>query len=130
MILALKTADNMTHLTVMDPQGKILAEKNWESGRQLAEELLGRIITLLVSQSAGLADLTGLIVFQGPGSFTSLRIGIASVNALAYALAIPNVGAKGENWADEGAKLLSSKTRPQIVTPIYDRGPNVTSPRR
>lgn len=37
-------------------------------------------------------DLTHVAVVSGPGGFTSIRVGVASANALAYALSIPIVG--------------------------------------
>jgi len=37
-------------------------------------------------------DLTHLACTIGPGGFTSLRIGIATINTLSYALGIPSVG--------------------------------------
>jgi tRNA threonylcarbamoyl adenosine modification protein YeaZ len=37
-------------------------------------------------------DLTQVAVVSGPGGFTSIRVGVASANALAYALSIPITG--------------------------------------
>jgi tRNA threonylcarbamoyl adenosine modification protein YeaZ len=38
-------------------------------------------------------DLTGVIVGTGPGSFTGLRIGLATAKTIAYTLDVPIVGA-------------------------------------
>jgi tRNA threonylcarbamoyladenosine biosynthesis protein TsaB len=130
MILALKTASATTTIGLLDMTGQELVSKDWESGRNLAEGLLAQVFDLLRSRQADLSDLSGLIVFRGPGSFTSLRIGITTINALAYALVIPNVGVEGENWLEQGVKLLKSQNNPQIVTPFYDRGPNITKSRK
>lgn len=130
MILALKSAGEVTELVLMDVQGRQSARLEWQSGRQLAEQLLGQIEDFLNQNHTGLRELTGLAVFRGPGSFTSLRIGIATVNALAYALAVPNTGAEGESWLAEGIKTLKGQKNPQIITPLYDRGPNVTKPKK
>lgn len=130
MILALKTAGDETELYLLAPDCREVRRASWHSGRQLAEELLGRIQESLQKQGADLHSLTGLVVFRGPGSFTSLRIGIATVNALAYALGVPNVGAKGDGWLQTGQEALVKQSSPQIVTPLYDRGPNVTPPKK
>lgn len=130
MILGLKTAGDETIIVLLQAAGTEAARQHWQSGRQLAEGLLDQILQLLEVNGRQLADLTGLVVFRGPGSFTSLRIGIATVNALAYALAVANAGAEGEDWLQGGLARLAQQTGPQIITPLYDRGPNTTQPKR
>ena len=130
MILALKSAGENTRFILLDDQGKVLSEKDWQSGRSLAEGLLGQILDFLKRENTGLAALKGFIAFRGPGSFTSLRIVLATVNALAYALAVPNAGAEGEEWVKDGLGVLAGLQKPQIITPLYDRGPNITQPKR
>lgn len=130
MILALKTAGAETQIVLFQTDGTETARLNWQSGRQLAEGLLVQISQVLEANGQQLADLSGLVVFRGPGSFTSLRIGIATVNALAYALAIPNVGTKEQDWLRDGLSRLAEQSCPQIITPLYDRGPHTTQPKR
>jgi tRNA threonylcarbamoyladenosine biosynthesis protein TsaB len=57
-----------------------------------AHDLLGRIDDLL--EHAGLRpdDLRGIAATLGPGSFTGVRVGLATGKGLAYALGIPLVG--------------------------------------
>lgn len=47
---------------------------------------------LLSRRGMGPKDLTGVAVDLGPGSFTGVRVGVATAKALATALAIPVVG--------------------------------------
>ncbi|PIZ74419.1 tRNA (adenosine(37)-N6)-threonylcarbamoyltransferase complex dimerization subunit type 1 TsaB [Candidatus Peregrinibacteria bacterium CG_4_10_14_0_2_um_filter_43_11] len=42
--------------------------------------------------------LTGILVISGPGSFTSLRVGIAVANTFAHQLKIPIVGLRTDEW--------------------------------
>lgn len=128
MILALKSAGDSTEIIIAEADGKVLARRDWQSGRSLGEELLSKIEEELTRAGSDLHSLTGLIVFRGPGSFTSLRIAITTVNTLAYALGIPNTGAEGDDWFDLGFKELKSQDKPKIIMPLYDRGPNVTKP--
>jgi len=130
MILALKTASDVTEIHLLGSEGRTIAKTEWQSGRQLAEGLQSKITELLERQGVKVGDLTGLIVFRGPGSFTGLRIGIATINAMAYGLAIPNASGEGEDWLSDGLAKLACQTNPQIVTPLYDRGPNTTQPRK
>jgi len=57
-----------------------------------ARDLLERIDALLASVGARPADLSGIGVAAGPGSFTGIRIGMATAKGLAYALGIGLAG--------------------------------------
>jgi tRNA threonylcarbamoyladenosine biosynthesis protein TsaB len=54
--------------------------------------LPGAIEALLKRHGLGLGDLDGFAVGMGPGSFTGLRIGLATVKGLAYTARVPVVG--------------------------------------
>ena len=45
------------------------------------------------------SDLTGVAISIGPGSFTGLRIGLATAKMLSYALSIPVVAVSSEAMA-------------------------------
>ncbi len=60
--------------------------------RRHAEEISPRINELLGSAGVGLGDLSRLVVDFGPGRFTGLRVGLATVRALGFALQIPVIG--------------------------------------
>lgn len=62
-------------------------------GRGHAERLMDEIAALLKEQQLGYQDLTRIAVTVGPGSFTGLRVGLATARALALALDIPLIGA-------------------------------------
>ena len=64
---------------------------NTEAVKQ-AEELVPAIETLLKTHNTTYKDLTHLAVCIGPGSFTGLRIGLATAKGLELALGIPLIG--------------------------------------
>ncbi|MBL9038776.1 MAG: tRNA (adenosine(37)-N6)-threonylcarbamoyltransferase complex dimerization subunit type 1 TsaB [Archangium sp.] len=57
-----------------------------------SEALPGVIGELLAQHGTSLPELDGFVVGVGPGSFTGLRIGVATVKGLAYALRKPAIG--------------------------------------
>jgi tRNA threonylcarbamoyladenosine biosynthesis protein TsaB len=84
----------------------------------------------LKNHDASWDDLDGLVVFHGPGSFTGLRIGITVMNTIAYAQSIPIVGVSGDDWAEQGMKLLHSGQGQEIVLPEYGADAHITKPRK
>jgi tRNA threonylcarbamoyladenosine biosynthesis protein TsaB len=131
MILALSTPDKTTTLRLFKSVGdtKPLGTLEWESGRALSDELLDRLAAFLAEHHAQLHDLTGIIMFSGPGSFTSLRIGHAVANALADSLGIPVVGATGDRWLEAGKKRLPQAKAGTPALPYYAAEANITKPK-
>ena len=54
-----------------------------------SEDLLAEIESLLSRAGIGMTDLDLLAVTKGPGSFTGLRIGMASMKGISSALSVP-----------------------------------------
>ena len=81
-------------------------------------------------QSVAKNSLTGICVFEGPGSFTGLRIGISTANAISYSLDIPIVSSGGDTWIQDCAAKLSQGKNQKIVLPSYGSEPNITKPRK
>ncbi|MHB8875805.1 MAG: tRNA (adenosine(37)-N6)-threonylcarbamoyltransferase complex dimerization subunit type 1 TsaB [Myxococcaceae bacterium] len=80
--------------------------------RKQSQMLPGVLDELLGRHGVRLGDLEGLAVGLGPGSFTGLRIGLATVKALAYAARLPLGGASSlaavALEGPEGRVLLTS----------------------
>ncbi len=125
MILALKTAGATTEIHLVASNGKI-STYTWDSGRTLADQLLGRIKDRLADHKADLSDLTGIVILSGPGSFTSLRIGHTVANALADSLGIPVVSADNEKWLNRGIKVLHTAKPGHPVLPQYGADAHIT----
>ena len=90
-ILAIDTASSVSSVAVAS-EGKLQAEVTVEAGRTHSETLLSHIEGALSFAGVERSALTGVAVSIGPGSFTGLRIGLATAKAIAYGLGIPLVG--------------------------------------
>jgi tRNA threonylcarbamoyladenosine biosynthesis protein TsaB len=86
MLLAIDTATHLAGLALYDPVvGQVLGEETWQSANRHTVELMPRLVRLMEQQAISPADLTGLAVSLGPGSFTGLRIGLGAAKGLALA---------------------------------------------
>jgi tRNA threonylcarbamoyladenosine biosynthesis protein TsaB len=92
MNLVVDTATRTPVVSLASAEGKVIAERHWQSRHRHGEELLGRLDEVLSEIGASRGDITGVVVGTGPGSFTGLRIGMATAKTIAYALNIPIVG--------------------------------------
>lgn len=129
LIITLKTDQPEAELSLRD-DGKLVEAYHWLAHRQLAETLHQQLRDLLARHDYQLSDVQGLVVFQGPGSFTGLRIGISVVNALAYALNVPAVGTTGDDWEDRGCERLSRGEIDGTVIPTYGALPHITQQKK
>ena len=128
MILALETASPTTRLWLVDGDVPMRPTAEWESGRELADGLLKWLVNTLAAHKVELTDVAGFIIFSGPGSFTSLRIGHTVVNALADSLGVPVVGTMGESWVKQGVEALGSTDPGRPALPFYGAEANITKP--
>lgn len=112
------TQNNLIEISLKD-KNKLIAVKRFKSHRTQAEKLLPAIEKLLKANKLKLSNLDGLEVENRGGSFTSLRIGVVTANALAYALGIPAIGAENQRLKFKNQKF-------SVVEPLYDREPEIT----
>lgn len=92
MYLAIDTATETAGLALLREDGSLEAERSWHAGRNHTTELHPGIHDLLKQANLAPSDLTGLVVAIGPGSFTGIRIGMATAKGLSMGLNIPLVG--------------------------------------
>lgn len=91
MLLAIDTASQVAGIALYAADG-VRAEHTWTSRAHHTVDLMPNIVTLLAQEGITTADLTGLAVGLGPGSFTGLRIGLSVAKGLAFAQGLPLVG--------------------------------------
>ena len=128
VILFLKTdqADCYIELRQAERQQQF----SWQAGRNLSDGLLRFLQQCLKEFGAEWADLSGVVVFRGPGSYTSLRIGLTVANTMANSLQIPIVGVEGEQWQADGLARLTAGEDDKIVLPIYLQPVHITQPKK
>lgn len=130
MILALRTDNPQAEIYVCSPDKKQIADVVWHAHRSLSKEIHHKIEELFDGADIGYPDLSGVIFYKGPGSFTGLRIGASVANTLAGELDIPIVGSSGNDWLEQGFALLRQDTKNRIVLPDYGAEPRTTKPKK
>lgn len=83
LLLAIESATKRASVALLR-RGDVVAELGAEDGDHHAERLLPMIDTLLQDAGVKLAEVDCFAVSIGPGAFTSLRIGLATLKGLAF----------------------------------------------
>jgi tRNA threonylcarbamoyladenosine biosynthesis protein TsaB len=130
-ILTVRTDKPEAEVGVYDMDGKQLSYHTWLAHRQLSSTILGVIRDELKKQNATFDDIGSVLVFQGPGSFTGLRIGITVANTLSHGLTVPIVGIIDEHeWLERGLAKLKDGGNDQLVMPEYGSEAHITQQKK
>jgi tRNA threonylcarbamoyladenosine biosynthesis protein TsaB len=91
MLLAVDSSTAQVGLALYDG-ANVLAESSWTSRQHHTIELAPALAALLARCGLTMEDVNALGVALGPGSFTSLRVGLALTKGLALARHLPIIG--------------------------------------
>lgn len=90
-ILSIDTATESATCAILE-DNKVLGEITFNYKKEHSVILMPIIQSLLENIHADINSIDGLVVSKGPGSFTGLRIGIATVKGLSQGLKKPFIG--------------------------------------
>lgn len=91
MLLAVDTSTAFVGLALYDGD-RVLGEMTWTTSQHHTAELSPALAGLLSRCGASMASVNALGVAIGPGSFTSLRVGLSLVKGIALARNLPVIG--------------------------------------
>ena len=116
-ILALDTSNKTLSVAVELTDGTII-EQTIENTLQHSVLLVPTIEAVFKEAGITAKDLTKVVVAEGPGSYTGLRIGVTVAKTLAKSLGIPLVGVSS---LDVFLPTLASKVEVgEVVVPFFD----------
>lgn len=91
LVLGIETSSELGGVALANEAGAIV-EKLTEKRLNHSEELIRLIDSVLKGLKSGLDDLHGVAVSMGPGSFTGLRVGLATAKGLCLSKGLPLLG--------------------------------------
>ncbi|MHC1546950.1 tRNA (adenosine(37)-N6)-threonylcarbamoyltransferase complex dimerization subunit type 1 TsaB [Phyllobacterium sp. K27] len=92
-LLALDTAANLCSVAILDAvSGTMLAQISEDIGKGHAERLMAIIEQAVADAGITINEIGKVVTSIGPGSFTGVRVGVATARGLALALHCPAIG--------------------------------------
>lgn len=122
MTLYINTASQAETIIALINSDQKRISKKFKFAHQQAEKLLPAIDKLLKAHKFKLSDIKKIMVASHGGSFTSLRIGVVTANALGYALKVPVI-------SEETGKADKIFSKYSLIEPVYSSEPNIGQPR-
>lgn len=126
LILAVDSATPVAGVALLD-EGRLIKEEFSNYKKTHSETLMLMIDRVMKECDCKIKDLTAIALSTGPGSFTGLRIGLATVKGLCLAaqkplIAIPTLDALAHNVnrSDALACPLLDARKHEVYTAFYD----------
>ena len=118
LLLAIDTTTRVCSVALGDHE-KILAEYQLNVKNTHSQRLMPLIVSLFRDSGADKSRLEGVALSIGPGSFTGIRIGMATAKGLCQGLNIPAVGVMTLDALAEACTFFSG-----LICPILDARKN------
>ena len=128
-VLALDTTTRAGSVAVVE-DGRVLVERPGDAVRAYAERLPAELLDALAAAGLASSDIDLFVVASGPGSFTGLRVGIASIQGMALVhgkpvasisalRALAEAAAAGRDTGCRVAGCMDAY-RKDVFTAVYD----------
>lgn len=123
-----------TALLCISRDGELLKSSSNHSQKDHASWLQPALENLLQDAGISFSDLNAIAVVAGPGSYTGLRVGMASAKGLCYALKVPlilldNLYVMAASYLHHNGKgivcPMIDARRMEVFTAVYDSSKNM-----
>ena len=120
LILSLETSTTICSAALHD-NGKLLTSKELLTPQSASSQLAPIIDQLLKASKISPSEINAIAVASGPGSYTGLRIGVATAKGLCYAIQIPLIAINTLELMAYQVEVSSSHPTPSPL----ERGPGL-----
>lgn len=124
LLLVIDTATEIARIALLQ-NDQVLCMRTNNDAREHASFVQPAIDAICRETNHSLSQLAGVVVVNGPGSYTGLRVGLSSAKGICFALQIPlftvntlQIMAAGSirNWKEAGNTILPE----QVFCPMID----------
>ncbi len=112
--LLIDTSNQPLSVAIMK-DNEVIAEKTTDIKKNHSVQLMPEIAEILTESKINKTEITDIVVAEGPGSYTGLRIGVTVAKTLAYAL---NTNLYGVSSLKALASTVKDSTK--LLVPIFD----------
>jgi len=127
LLLALDTSGKTGSAAVLE-DGRVLASKSFTVGLRHGREIMLRALETLDSAGRELREVSHVAAGLGPGSYTGIRVGVATAKTLAWALGaklygVPCADALALNAPPEYARIAVAidAKRGEVFGAVYEK---------
>ena len=127
-ILGIDTSSMAASVAVIE-DNKLICEYTINTKKTHSQKLMPMIENMLNLSDLNVREIDAIAVCEGPGSFTGLRIGMATAKAIAHVNDIPVIGvnslevlAANMNLCDKKICSILDAQRNQVYTGRYHYG--------
>ncbi|MED1948408.1 MULTISPECIES: tRNA (adenosine(37)-N6)-threonylcarbamoyltransferase complex dimerization subunit type 1 TsaB [Brevibacillus] len=113
-VLAIDTSNLVLSVAVVEEE-RVLAEMTTNQQKNHSVRLMDCVSELLDATGTAPEDLSGFGVANGPGSYTGVRIGVASAKSMAWSLNVPVIGVSSLEVIAMNATGFSG-----LIVPLFD----------
>ena len=125
LILAFETSAKAASVALLE-DGKLLGESYQNTGLTHSQTIMVMAEDLLKQCGKTVADLSGIGVANGPGSFTGIRIGVAAAKGFAWGAELPCCGVSTLEamavslgvWQGYGCPVMDAR-RSQVYNALF-----------
>lgn len=124
-ILGIDTSSNASSVAVIE-DNKLICEYTVNTKTTHSQKLMPMVENMLSMSDINIKDIDAIAICIGPGSFTGLRIGMATAKAIAHANNLPIIGVNSleilggnMNLCDKNICSILDAQRNQVYTGRY-----------
>ena len=119
-ILAIDTSTRASLVAVGREKPEAISRR--EVRHRHGSHVLDQIDEVLERAGVSIADVTALATGTGPGSFTGLRVGMATAKTIAYARGLPLVGVMSSDALRRAILILGHSPCPEALEALEEYG--------